>query len=72
MQKKVFSQRQAKEMYQLLSEIHCGIKDKNPNMKTISFIELCWMFSIEKHLPEQKQLIRNHFKKSKNLFSLKK
>lgn len=39
-------------MYQLLSEIHSGLKDKNQNRnhQQIPFIELAWMTGIEKQI----------------------
>lgn len=44
-----FSQRQAKAMYRLLTEIHSGLKDKNKNKNFMQmpFIEMAWMTGIE-------------------------
>lgn len=44
-----FSQQQAKAMYQLLNEIHSGLKDKNKNKNFMQmpFIEMAWMTGIE-------------------------
>lgn len=60
---KKFSQKQAHEMFQLLNQIHGGLKDKNQkkNFKEIPFIEIAWMASIENHLPKRKQIIKNRY-----------
>lgn len=74
MPKQKFSPQQAEKMYNSLVQIHDGLKDKNQNRNfmQIPFIEMAWMTEIEKYLPKGKQVISKHFKKTKNLFAVKK
>lgn len=57
-----FTQQQAKEMHQLLTEIYFSLKDRyrNKKLKQVPFIELALMTGIEKHILKKQKKNTEH------------